>query len=140
GPAHLAAWPDLGLPLLLSAAAVGGGALLFLGRDRVAPVLARGALLPSGADGYLATLRWLNRIADRTTAVVQTGSLPVYTTVILATGAAFTLVALARGNGWPGWPDWIAVPAQLPIAVALVVFAVAASASRRRFSAALFLG
>ena len=38
-----------------------------------------------GNDAYLAVLRGLNRTADRVTGVVQNGSLPVYSGVVLLT-------------------------------------------------------
>ena len=59
-------------PLVLSAVALAGGALLFVARRPVARVLAAGRRIPSGADVYLLGLRGLNVVADRVTGVVQT--------------------------------------------------------------------
>ena len=137
---HLAVWHGLNLPLALSATAIAGGSALFVLRRRVAPLLARGRSLPDGGDAYVATLRGLNVLADRVTAVAQPGSLPVYAGVILFTAAAFPLWALTTGASWPGWPDLVETPAHLPVVAVLVGSALAASVVRRRFSAALFLG
>jgi multicomponent Na+:H+ antiporter subunit A len=139
-PVHLAVWHGFNVALALSAVAVAVGSLLFAGRDRLAPVLALGARVPKAGDAYIASLRGLNAVADRTTAIVQSGSLPVYTGVILATAAVAPAVALIRGGGWPSWPDAVGSPAHPVLAVFLVGGALAASAARRRFSGALFLG
>ncbi|CAN5837281.1 Na+/H+ antiporter subunit A [soil metagenome] len=138
---HLSIWHGLNLALALSAVAIVSGGALFVARRRVAPVLALGRHLPDANDGYHRSLRGLLRGADRVTAVAQPGSLPVYTGVILLTAAVLPLWALTEGGDWwPGWPQWIETPAHLPVAAVLIVAAIASSAVRRRFSAALFLG
>ncbi len=139
-PVHLALWHGVNLPLALSALALGGGLALFLGRERIAPVLAAGGRLPSGADAYHALLRAVNVGADRLTGVVQNGSLPTYAGVILTTAALLTTGALVAGGGWPGWPALVGSAGHVAVCVALVVFAVAAGAVHQRFSAALLLG
>ncbi len=139
-PVHLAVWHGWNLPLLLSVVVLAGGAALFAARGPVAAVLARGARLPSAAHAYLATLRGLNVVADRTTAVVQSGSLPVYAGVILTTAATFTLGALVAGDAWPGWPRRVGSAGEAAACIGLVVFAIGAAAVRRRFAAALLLG
>jgi len=138
-PVHLAFWHGFGLPLALSALALTGGALL-AARDRgVQPLLAWGSAFPSGGEVFLALLRGLGAAATRVTAVVQSGSLPVYAGVILGTAAVVPGAALAGAGDWPGWPRFGGA-AEAPIAVALVVSAVAAAVVPRRFAAALFLG
>ncbi|HEX6165912.1 MAG TPA: hydrogen gas-evolving membrane-bound hydrogenase subunit E [Acidimicrobiales bacterium] len=139
-PVHLAVWHGWNLPLLLSALVLGGGAALFVARQPVDRVLALGRRVPSGGHGYLAVLRALNAVADRTTAVVQTGSLPVYAGVILTTAALLTTGALVLGDGWPGWPALVGSAGHVAACVALLVTAVAAATVQRRFSAALLLG
>jgi multicomponent Na+:H+ antiporter subunit A len=139
-PVHLALWHGINLPLALSAVALAGGAALFAARRRVAPVLAAGGRLPSGADGYRAILRGVNAGADRLTAVVQNGSLPVYAGVILTTAALLTTGALVAGGGWPGWPALVGSAGHVAVCAALLVTAVAAAAVHRRFSAALLVG
>jgi multicomponent Na+:H+ antiporter subunit A len=139
GPVHLGLWHGFGLPLVLSAVALAGGVVVAAGDRRVQPLLAWGSRLPSGAELYLAGLAKLGAVASRTTAVVQSGSLPVYTGVILATAAVVPAVALARAGPWPGWPA-LGSLTEAPIAVALVVTAVGAAVVPRRFAAAVLLG
>ena len=139
-PVHLALWHGLNLPLALSAVALAGGAALFAAHDRLAPVLAAGGRLPSGAAGYRAILRGVNVGADRLTAVVQNGSLPTYAGVILTTAALLTTGALVAGGGWPGWPSLVGSAGHVAVCAALLVTAVAAAAVHRRFSAALLVG
>jgi multicomponent Na+:H+ antiporter subunit A len=139
-PVHLAVWHGLGLPLVLSLAVLAGGIGLFLARRPVARVLALGQRVPSGGEAYLAVLRGLNALSDRMTAVVQSGSLPVYAGVILTTAALLTTGALVLGDGWPGWPALLGSAGHVAVCVALLVTALAAGAVHRRFSAALLLG
>ncbi len=137
---HLEVWHGLTIELLLSAIALGGGILLFVGRRSIAPVLAAGARLPSSAHAYVRTLHAVNAVANRTTAVTQPGSLPVYLGVILLTAALVPGGLLLGGVWWPGWPDVVEIPAHVPIAAMLIGLALAAAIVRRRFSGALFLG
>ena len=137
---HLALWHGLGPALVLSALAIGSGGFLFVHRRQVARVLAAGRRVPDGGHAYVATLRGLNVLADRVTAVAQPGSLPVYAGVILFTAAALPLWALTTGASWPGWPELVDTPAHLPVVVVLLGAALAAAVVRRRFSSALFLG
>ena len=139
-PVHLALWHGVNLPLALSALALTGGLVLFLGRRRIAPVLAWGGRLPSGADVCHRALEGLNLGADRLTGLVQNGSLPTYAGVILTTAALLTTGALVAGGGWPGWPALAGSAGHVAVCIALVVTAVAAGAVHRRFSAALLLG
>ncbi|HEU0170556.1 MAG TPA: hydrogen gas-evolving membrane-bound hydrogenase subunit E [Acidimicrobiales bacterium] len=139
-PVHLAVWHGLGLPLVLSVVVLAGGLGLFLARRPVARVLALGHRVPSGGEAYLAALRGLNTLSDRVTAVVQSGSLPVYAGVILTTAALLTTGALVLGDGWPGWPAILGSSGHVAVCVMLLVTALAAGAVHRRFSAALLLG
>ena len=83
---HLALWHGVNLPL----AAVGrsrspAAPCLFVAGAPVAPVLAAGRADPDRRPTSTArSLRGAEPVADRVTGVVQTGSLPVYTGVILA--------------------------------------------------------
>ena len=138
--AHLVVWHGWNLPLLLSAVVLAGGAALFAARRLVGPVLAVGRRVPSGGEVYLLTLRGLNALANRTTAVVQSGSLPVYAGVILTTAASATTLALVLGEGWPGWPSFARSVGHVAVCLALIATALGAAAVHRRFSAALLLG
>jgi multicomponent Na+:H+ antiporter subunit A len=137
---HLALWHGPNLALALSAVALGVGALLFVGRRATEPVLAVGARLPSGLDGYTAVLRWTNSASTRITGVIQNGSLPTYAGVTIVTAAVVPGTVLIASAEWPGWPRAVGTWGQVPVVIAILGAAVAAAYVRRRFSAALFLG
>jgi multicomponent Na+:H+ antiporter subunit A len=140
GTVHLALWHGFTGTLGLSALTLALGLALFALRAPVARLLALGHSLPSGADGYLWTLRGLNRLADRVTGVVQYGSLPLYCGIILLTAAAVPGWVLVTSRGWLRWPEVVDTWAHVPVAALLVAAALAAATVRHRFSAALFLG
>ncbi len=136
---HLALWPGLHLPLLLSTLIIVAGAALAAG-------LARRALPPSpiatfGERSFGALYSGLLTGAQRVTAVTQSGSLPVYVAVVLAVVAGAIGVALARG-ALGDWDHVVAADSVLQAAVALlaVVMSVAVVVARRRFVAVLLLG
>lgn len=137
-PVHLSLWHGVGLPLVLSFVAYAAGTAIAAGDRWVRPVLARGGVVPSGAEIYLFLLRGLGVMSARVTASVQNGSLPVYAGIILATAAVLPGAALLA-TSWPGWPEFTG-GRDIPIAIALVTAALGAAIVRRRFSAAVFLG
>ncbi|HEY3483824.1 MAG TPA: proton-conducting transporter membrane subunit, partial [Ilumatobacteraceae bacterium] len=136
--AHLTLWHGFGTPVLLSAVSLGGGVVLVLADRTVQRVVARGGVIPSGAEVYLFLLRGLGTLSARVTGTVQNGSLPVYAGVILATAAVAPAAALLAGSNWNGWPD-VGPSRELLVAVILVVAAIAAATIRRRFAAAVLL-
>ena len=138
-PLNLALWHGFNVPLALSALTLAGGAALALGDRWVQRGLAWGGAVPSGGEVYLASLRALGTSATRITSVVQSGSLPVYAGVIVATAAVVPAAALVTAGEWHGWPP-VGSLNEAPVAVLLVLAAVGAAAVRRRFSAAVFLG
>ena len=140
GPVQLAIWHGVNLPLVLSILTIGLGLALARLQPRIAPLLRSGSRIPTGTEVYLGLLRGLNLLANRVTAIVQNGSLPIYAGVTLLTAAVVPGFVLLTRADWPGWPRLLATPAQAPLAVVLVGAALAAAAARRRFSAALFLG
>ena len=95
--------------------------------------------MPRADAAYLGLLHALGATARRVTAVVQNGSLPVYAGVILTTTAVLPALALLRSLDWPGWPA-AGEPGDVAIAGVLIVAALGAAMTRRRFSAAVFLG
>ena len=137
---HLALWHGWSTALMLSAATLATGALLFRNRRRVAAVQARLAPPVAGADVYEATVRGMLRLAARVTSIAQSGSLPIYAAVILMTAAVAPGLAMMSGDWWPGWPQVVARPAHLPIAGLIVAGAFGATMATRRFAAALLLG
>jgi multicomponent Na+:H+ antiporter subunit A len=137
---HLALWPGWNAPLLLSAVTLAGGALVIAFDHRIQRALAIGRNIPTGEDAYVALLDGLAAVARRVTGVVQSGSLPVYAGVVLATVAVLPGFVLVTRVDWPGWGAVFDTPANVPIAALLVVAAVGAATVRRRFSAAVILG
>ena len=138
-PVHLALWHGFNLPLALSALTLAGGWLLWVTNRRAQKVLATGAAVPTGEAVYLFLLRALAATSRWVTGVVQNGSLPAYSGVILATAAVLPAVALLRSFDWPGWPAFGPI-GDVPLAGMLLLAAIGAATVRRRFSAAVFLG
>ena len=79
-------------------------------------------------------------MADRVTGVVQNGSLPFYSGVILLTATLAPGIALLTSAAWGGWPVMVDAPAHLPIAGLIVGAALGAAVVRRRLAAVVFLG
>ncbi|MEO8697413.1 MAG: Na+/H+ antiporter subunit A [Acidimicrobiales bacterium] len=138
-PVHLALWHGLSAPLALSAITVAGGLILAITDRSIQRVLLVGSTLPKGEAVYLSLLRAVGATSRRVTGIVQNGSLPIYSGVILATAAILPTATMLQKWHWPGWPS-IGALDDAPIAAALVVSALGAASIRRRFSAALFLG
>ncbi len=139
--AHLELWHGVSAPLVLSLCTLAAGVGVFAARRPVAALQARLAPRVSGVQVYEAAVRGLLRFARRLTGVVQPGSLPVYVAVILLTAAVAPTIAMVTGTWWSGWPDTtIGRTAHVPIAVLLIVGAVAATVTRRRFAAVILLG
>ena len=137
---HLTLWHGWSVPLALSAITLGGGALLVAADRRTQQVLALGRTIPSAQRFHLEMLSGLVRSSRRVTGAVQSGSLPVYAGIILATAAILPITVLATSWSWTGWPAGIGPVADVPIATLLIVAAIGAATIRRRFSAAMLLG
>jgi multicomponent Na+:H+ antiporter subunit A len=135
---HLSVWHGFGIPLGLSALALAGGGAVAAAHRWLQPRLAWGGAVPSGAEVYLALLRGLGVVSTRVTGFVQSGSLPVYAGVIVATAAVLPAGALLAAGAFPPWPQLGSVR-EAPIVMLLLVSALGAAIVRRRFAAALFL-
>lgn len=135
---HLAAWHGFDLPLALSMLTLALGLVFAAGRRRIQPVLAKGAVIPSGDQAYLAVLRALASVARRVTGVVQNGSLPVYAGVIVTAVLGAPAIALITQAEWPGWPRF-GSPGEVALLALLCAAATGAALVRRRFSAAVLL-
>jgi multicomponent Na+:H+ antiporter subunit A len=136
----LAVWHGVNTALVLSMIAIAAGLALFAGRRRLARLWLLGDRLPDSGDAYLASLRALNVTANRTTGVVQNGSLPIYTAVVLVTAVALPVSALLSGGAWRGLPDGGYEPGPVLVTVVIVGAAIAAAVQRRRLAAVLLLG
>ncbi len=137
---HLELWHGFTTPLVLSLATLAFGAVVFTARRRVARLQSRLAPAVNGADVYDALVRATQHLAAMVTSVVQSGSMPIYIAVTLATAAVVPGIGLLSGDWFPGSPALLGRPAHLPIAGLLVTAALAATLATRRFAAALMLG
>jgi multicomponent Na+:H+ antiporter subunit A len=140
GHVDLSLWHGWTLALGLSLLTYGLGAVLVAGREPVARL--QRALAPpfGGDDAFVAVLRGLNRIAAQVTRVVQSGSLPVYISVILLTAVVVPGGALVMNDAWEGWPRFAETPLQALLAAIIVGSAVGAAVVRHRFAAVILLG
>lgn len=138
--AHLLLWHGAKPALVLSVATLVCGTGLFVARRQVASLQRAAGSTTTGSDVYDGAIRGLLAGSTRLTGVVQSGSLPLYAAVILATAALAPSIALVTGPWWSGWPDADGTLGQLPVAGLIVVAAVAATLATRRFVAAVMLG
>ncbi len=137
---HLALWHGFTLALLLSAVTIALGVAMAVYREPVAELGERYGGWAGSQEAYQASLKGLNVIADRVTAVVQSGSLPTYLAVILLSAVLLPTSALLTLPGVP-WPTAIAEDGgQLVVAGAIIAAAIALVLSRRRFTSVLLLG
>ena len=140
---HLALWHGLKPALLWSVGTLLSGAALFvlreqvrLGQRRLTGVLGR----VDADEAYDSLLVGMDRAAVRSTALVQSGSLPLYLgtvllTLVLLPGSAL----LARTTVSDDLTAWDR-PLQPVVAVVIAVAAIATARARRRFNAVLLLG
>ncbi|MET8050587.1 Na+/H+ antiporter subunit A [Streptosporangium sp. NPDC005286] len=95
---HLALWSGAPVPLLLSAVALAGGALLFLARKPLARI-GEGLHVIDSGRAYWGLVRGLERFSLQLTGVVQRGSLPDYLMIAFVSVAAVGVFSLAYGPG-----------------------------------------
>ncbi len=136
---HMSLWHGLTVPLGLSALVIAGGVALFLARVRVERLQSSVPRLPSAFGAYERSVKGLLVGSDRVAGVVQSGSLPVYLSVLLLTMVVVPGIPLVMFGGPVSWPNWFDSPVQLVIGAIMVTVAIAASVSRRRFAAVLLL-
>ncbi|SEP81959.1 Na+/H+ antiporter subunit A [Streptomyces radiopugnans] len=139
-PYHLALWHGLSPALLLSAAALAAGLLLYRLRPALSAVRDRSPRAPDAQGSYRQAVRGLDGAAAWLTRRTQVGSLPVYLTVLLATvllvpGAALLL----RDVPLPAPPLWNSA-VQVPLAAVVLITALALATARHRLAAALLAG
>jgi multicomponent Na+:H+ antiporter subunit A len=135
---HLALWhgftPVLGLSALTVLAGVG---VYFAVRRSVG---VRGPRLPDAQAVFRGVVRAVDVVAVQLTRRTQVGSLPVYLGVVLCTVLLLPGVALVlAGAADPRTRLWV-TPVQLPLAVVVLVAAVAVATARRRLTAVLLVG
>jgi multicomponent Na+:H+ antiporter subunit A len=132
-------WHGLTPELGLSALTVVGGLLLFLLRDRLAPLQEAVHPRRSAEDAYQRTLAAVDITATRVTASIQTGSLPRYLAIVLTVFAG-GVGALLLSTGILALPPVFATAGQVVTAGLMSVAAVAAATARKRFQAVVLVG
>ena len=136
---HLAVWHGVNTALVLSGVTIALGALLVVAGPVVSKVQ---SLVPHPLDGdasFLATMRGLNRVADRSTGALQSGSLPTYIAIILTTVVVVPGFALLWAP-MPARPPLASGPGDWAAAGLLVAGGIAAAVVRERMAAVLCLG
>lgn len=135
---HLAAWHGFGVPLTLSGLALLGGWIIW--RRPLDSLRSATSRLPDATNVYAGVLTGINRLADRSTALLQGGSLPVYLAVIMTvTVVAPGLVLVSNWVPLPGL-TFSESPLQTATAVMVIIAALGAITARSRMAAVLLLG
>jgi multicomponent Na+:H+ antiporter subunit A len=140
---HLALWHGFTPALGFSALTLLLGAALFAARGPVREGQRQLSRVLGAVDAdrsYDATVLGVDRLALRTTAAVQTGSLPVYLGMVLLTLVLLPGTALLLGTRVTGDLTAWDRPLQAVVAVVVVVAAIATARAHRRFTAVLYLG
>ncbi|UBU17471.1 Na+/H+ antiporter subunit A [Nonomuraea gerenzanensis] len=138
---HLAVWSGLSFPLLLSAAALAAGVLLFLAREPVARAGVALHLVDSG-QVFWTLVRRLDRFAIQATGFIQRGSVPDYLMLTLLATVGVGLFSIVYG-GEPHLDVPVVAwqrPEQPAIVVLLAAAAILALFSRAYVLLALVVG
>jgi len=128
--------------MMLSVLIILGGVALTALRGPVADAQRRASeairRIPSSEQGYLGVLRAISATANRVTATLQNGSLPIYVAIIVLTVTLVPMVPLAGEVG--ALPKWVEEPVHVVLVAVIVAAALGASIVRHRIAAALMLG
>ena len=128
--------------LMLSVLIILGGVALTVLRGPVADVQRRASVairrIPSSEQGYLGVLRAISATANRVTATLQNGSLPIYVAIIVLTVTLVPMASFASELG--ALPKWVEAPVHVVLVAVIVAAALGASIVRHRIAAALMLG
>lgn len=141
-PSTVKLWAGFNTAFVLSLVIIGTGTVLAIARTPVAKAQAMlsGPLrkLPSTDDGFEATVRSIDTVANRVTRYIQSGSLPVYLLVILTT--VVTVPVIPMLGEFNSLPEWIEEPIHLPLVAIILASAIGATLIRRRMAAVVMLG
>jgi multicomponent Na+:H+ antiporter subunit A len=137
--AHLELWHGFTAALGLSTLAVLGGALLEI-RWRLVTAWWQRRPRATAANAFERAMDGLGAVATRLTAIVQSGSLPVYLAVTLMTFVVFCGWALASEVRLPDDAVFADSGVQVAAAATATAAAVGAALAGRRFVAVLLLG
>jgi multicomponent Na+:H+ antiporter subunit A len=140
GDAYLALWHGFEPALFLSVVVVALGLAIFWQRKRVARWQSTVPAWVDAGHGYGHTVRFVDRIAARTTHLAQTGGLPQYLSTILV---VFVLALGAASFVNRTWPDAVLLwdyPGQAVIGLIMIIGAVMAARVGQRMTAVLLAG
>jgi multicomponent Na+:H+ antiporter subunit A len=138
-PYELGLWHGLGLPLLMSAVALGAGYALHRLRDPLQRLAGHTPRALTAQHLYEVAVAGTERVATRVTGRLQAGSVPAYLTIVLVAVVVLPGLATLMGGSWPGQPVYHAA-LQFPLAVVVVLAALALTRVRRRMTAVLLVG
>jgi len=142
-PGKLVVWPGWVAALAWSLASLSVGALLVWRRallERATDAVGRVAAHFPTADGsYRRAVAGLVRFADRSSSLIQNGSLPTYLAVITLVAVLLPSSALAGGLGGFELPRAGGL-LEVIVGVVIAVSAVAIVFTKRRFAAVILLG
>jgi multicomponent Na+:H+ antiporter subunit A len=140
GDYHLALWHGFEPALGVSAVVVLLGLIIFAQRKRVARWQATVPAWVDAGHGYGHTVRFIDRIAARTTHLAQRGGLPQYLSTILV---VFVLALGAASFVNRTWPETVVLwdyPAQVIIGLIMIIATVMAARVGQRMTAVLLAG
>ncbi|MUL42975.1 DUF4040 domain-containing protein [Streptomonospora sp. PA3] len=146
-PYHLALWHGLTPTLLVTALVVAAGVLMFLRRRAVGRLQNAMPRWPDAEYGYHMFVHGVYTAALSVTRRTQSGSLPVYLGIILATilvlpGARLAAGLATGGIDVPGPGEGLRLwnnPLELVVAAVIVVTSIATLREHRRFPALILL-
>ncbi len=141
-PSAVKLWSGFNTAFALSLLVIGSGAVISWFRRPVAAVQTAVSQplrrFPSTDDAFAGTVRSIDAVARRVTRIVQSGSLPAYLLVILATVVTVPLIPML--GEFDSLPEWVESPVHVPIVAIIVGSAVGATLIRRRIAAVVMLG
>jgi multicomponent Na+:H+ antiporter subunit A len=136
---HLGLWHGPGLPLLLSAVALGLGYAMHRARATVGQFAGRLPRSLTAQRAYEIAVGGTERIAVAVTGRLQVGSVPTYLGIILVAVIALPGLSTLIAGSWPDQPLSHTV-LQLPLGAVVLLAALCLIRARRRFTAVLLVG
>lgn len=136
----IALWHGFTPPLLMSAAVLIGGFVMFRQRAWIGRIQATLPRVPDAAETYQLWMRGLDRVAVETTAITQRGSLPIYLGSILLVLVCAPGGVLLIMNDFPAAFRIADSPGQVLVGVVMIIAAIGAATSRGRMKAVILVG
>ena len=139
-PEHLALWHGFTPALWASLGVLAIGSLLavFAVRAKLGPSTRFERF--SAAHAYWLITHWIDTLAVRLTSLTQRGSLPFYLAVILMVFVVSLGGTMIATGQWPEEVTLMTSPAQLPIAIVMILAAAFSLRARTRFQSVVLVG